>query len=225
MWGPSTAARGSGTTLGAPPPWGSPSPATNGRPAAGSCRRTGGGGTTPRKEEGREKRPATPRTSRSADGGHHRRRRRRHRLWALLASGTRGWLRVRGNPNRNPPPSPSFICGRPWWAGLGRAQIPPWAIRRPHRPTGRQSPAGRGGLDWAAPKFPHGPFTGRTGPQAVNHPQAYSSSVPRSPLDPPELSKSLEKTPELKISPQAFILYIFRLISDVYLCFRPRIVL
>jgi hypothetical protein len=47
-----------------------------------------------------------------------------------------------------------LYVGWPWWAGMGRAQVPPRAIRRPHRPTGQKSPAGL--------RFPQVPEVHRT---------------------------------------------------------------
>jgi hypothetical protein len=69
------------------------------------------------------------------------------------------------------PPLLLLYAGRPWWAGPGRAQNPPWATCRPHRPTR---------------------------PAITNRPLLTSSS--RSPSDPPQLSKSPENPPNFNLA-------------------------
>jgi hypothetical protein len=94
-------------------------------------------------------------------------------------------------------------------------------IRVGHPPLLLYMRTDQGGLNWAGPKIPHGTRRPhRPTRPAINY-RPPVTSVPRSSLDPPQLSKSPENPPELKFSPQAFILYIFRLISAVNLCFRP----
>jgi hypothetical protein len=196
-WGPLTAARASGTAHGAQLCWGSPPSTSDGRPAAGDRR-------TP---VNRGRRNHTEQGGGREDSGAHQ----------DLPAGTTagrpaGHRRRRRRRHRHRGPCNRHVRGG---CGLGETLTAP-----PSSLLFVVVWAGWANLATRAVNRPAGPPAVDNGPQA-----ALSSSASEVRRTPPELSKSPEKPPKLNFSPQAFILSIFRLISAVYLCFRPRIVL
>jgi hypothetical protein len=199
-WGPPTAAQASGAAHGAQPCWGSPPSTTDSRPSAGGRRRKPAHTGRRRDTEPKEERGGTT-EEQQRDMDLH--------LWrssrpVFTGNSTSQWRCYSTNQRRRRLP--------------GRQEE---GIRVGHPPLLLYMRTGQGGLNWAGPKIPHGTRRPhRPTRPAINY-RPPVTSVPRSSLDPPQLSKSPKNPPELKFSPQAFILYIFRLISAVYLCFRP----